>query len=33
MKVQYSDKTNKDFIKHREYLTRHGKPDGHKYLK
>lgn len=33
MKVQYSDKTNKDFIKHREYLTRQGKPDGHKYQK
>lgn len=33
MKVQYSKDTKSDFKKHREYLTRQGKSDGHKYQK
>ncbi len=33
MKVKYSKDTNTDFRKHREYLTRQGKSDGHKYQK
>lgn len=31
MKVRFSEKTKEDFRKHREYLRRTGKPDGHKY--
>lgn len=33
MKVKYSKSTQEDFQKHRDYLTRTGKSDGHKYQK
>ena len=33
MKVKYSKSTQEDFRKHRVYLTRTGKSDGHKYQK
>lgn len=33
MKVKYSKSTQDDFRKHRDYLTRTGKSDGHKYQK
>ena len=33
MKVKYSKSTQEDFRKHRDYLTRTGKSDGHKYQK
>ena len=33
MKVTYSKSTQEDFQKHRDYLTRTGKSDGHKYQK
>ncbi len=33
MKVQYSKDTKSDFKKHREYLTRQKKSDGHNYQK
>ena len=33
MKVIYSKSTQEDFQKHRDYLTRTGKSDGHKYQK
>ena len=33
MKIKYSKSTQEDFQKHRDYLTRTGKSDGHKYQK
>ena len=33
MKIKYSKSTQEDFRKHRDYLTRTGKSDGHKYQK
>jgi len=33
MKVRYSKNTDEDFRKHRDYLRRTGKTDGHKYQK
>ena len=33
MKVKFSNKTDKDFLRHRDYLSRKGKSDGHKYQK
>lgn len=33
MKVKYSKSTQEDFRKHRDYLTKTGKSDGHKYQK
>ena len=33
MKVTYLKSTQEDFQKHRDYLTRTGKSDGHKYQK
>ena len=31
MEIEFTRKTDKDFRKHREYLRRTGKADGHKY--
>ncbi|MBR5297565.1 MAG: hypothetical protein IKU29_06835 [Parabacteroides sp.] len=33
MKIEFTRKTNKDFQRHKEYLLRIGKADGHKYQK
>jgi len=33
MEVEFTRKTNKDFRRHRDYLRRIGKSDGHKYQK
>ena len=32
MEIKFTRKTDSDFRKHRDYLRRTGKSDGHKYL-